>query len=351
MNKKYNNLSRKELSQLVDNLQESLNQVKEKLDEKQNLVNEALKTYNWSMLEKILKNEDFELDSSDWANLDFTKMTNKDLNFYIHISKLKDYKYYDENSSSYSKLSKTQEAIYASLHDKNLFDYFVNQKEYFATIKIIANNYGIKSKVSIDVINELSNKNLLEFTEELYEQVIDNYCFNYLEYFIKNNVYKLNEEDYKEIYLRTWTSIPESCLKTLEEKYPEYKLISLSELINQFEIIEYAKDDYVGRMKTLLKQEPNVFFRVVDEHSMNAYDIDTLMEAFQEYSPKSNNLLQQFIEFIVPKKPKHLFHLKKFPCALNNPEFKNMYEKLINYTEMKMTLENKDATTNKKMKI
>jgi hypothetical protein len=349
---KYKNLSRKDLNHLIKKLEYSLVQAKENLDNKNNTIKETLKTYNWDKLELVLKNEnDFDLSEEDWAILDFKQLTSKDLNFFINITQLNSFRYYDENNSSYSSLTKTQEAIYASFKDKLLFDFFSSKNEYIPLIKIMAEDYGINPLTDPLVIDALVQKNLLNFDNDLLNKVINEQCFNYLEYFLKHDIYNLKDDDYKKIYLENWSKMPTNFIATLKNKYTEYQSIPLYDLIKIFTPSIYSKDEDMDRMKSLLKEEESTFLRVIEEHTTNAYDIDTLMEAFQDTSPKNNGLLHKFIGIVVHKKPEHIPHLRRFPCSLKNPEFMYIFNKSLDYIDIEMSLDKKLPITSKKIKM
>jgi len=344
---KYNELSREQLRDLIVDLEKNLNAAKAELTEKQYLLEKSLNKYDLNGLKTVLNTQD-SLNEYDWDRLNFTSLTAKDIDFFLYIKELPEYEHYNK-IKNLTEMTKTQEAIYASLNDKDLFDFFINQPDIMPDLMVVLSDKGINPDVDRKVIIELFEKDLLEFNSvELFNKFIERECFNFITYVIENASESFEAEHYKSFYMSFWTTMPDFFLDLIKDKYPEYKNISLYDLAENFELDQKLKTQQLEKMYSIIKYDENLFIRVLEEHKTTAFDINCLMDAFQEFTPQTDKEFHKFIEVIANKKPEHFSTLKRFNC---NSKFNKTFQKSLEYLDIQLSLNKNNTTQEKKIKL
>ncbi len=346
---KYKDLSRKQLKEIIKILELNLDNARNELVEKQNLLEKSLSNYELDGLKFFLNTQE-KLSEDDWNSLHFLNMKAKDIDFFLYVKDLPEFKKYNRENNAFKDLTKTQEAIYASLKDKDLFDFFVNQSEFIEDFKFVLSDQGINANVDRLIINDLFEKELINLDDgqTLFEKFTNRSCFNFLEYLIETVPEFFEKHHYETLYKGFWLTMPDFFLDLMKRNFPEYKEISVCSLSDSFDVNkdDLAKD--LKRMYSLIKFNESNFIRVLEEHKTTAFDIHCLMDAFQEFTPDTDKEFQKFIEVIAEKKPEHISTLKRFNC---NTKFNKTFHKALDYLDIHSGLEKKDVPQEKKLKL
>jgi hypothetical protein len=240
----------------------------------------------------------------------FTGMKAKDIDFFLYLTSLPEFKKFDK-LNYHTDLTKTEEAIQVSVRDKELFDFFMNNKEYTEKAYKIHQKYCIDKKADKDVIEKLFQLKILKPTEDVFKKAIDNKAFNFLEYFIRHNVFNDTKNKSHDIYLKVWNQPFQPITQLIKEKYPDFNKIPFSALIKTLAAKPRSSTPDEDRYDSFIGHPQESYFKVMEDHVMKKGDIHNIILAYSrisglgEYEP-----LHNFCKFIVEKKPEHIKDIK-----------------------------------------
>jgi hypothetical protein len=338
----YNNMDVKELEKIVAHAKNILNLREQKLTN-------AFKNKDLTALKEALKfNADQKIPSKAWDSLTFEGMKYEDLEFFNFCIKLPGYKKHDDDP--FKHLSKTQHAVISSFSDKRLFKVLVSDTDYMDIIFHLASTYAVKETTPKEIINELIEDKFLITDKNLLDQVINGGKENFLEYFFDNKTYNFTKDDYKELYERTWTYLSDNLLDTIKEKYPEYKHISLSELVKPVDT-HHGKDPNYERYKKFIKIEKHAFIRTLNEHHFDESIIPHFIRAFNNLSPAEDEKFLAFVDLIISKHSELIPLFKENKSLATSGHFKKTYEKIANYAEFQGDLPRNEVNNNTRLKL
>jgi transcriptional regulator CtsR len=319
------------------------------LIEREKKLIEAIENRNLYKLQDALKdNKKLKLSKKAWEILSFKEISKNDIDFFFYVRSLPEYKNYDK-SSSLSGMSLTEQALIEGMYQKDLFDIFINHSELSNKFHNIIEWAAVSDDVSTDVIKELFEKKLIKITDEFRCEIINCGYDNYIKYFLENDKYGLTIEEYKIVYLNNWNTIFDNpILKKIKEQFPEYKNIPLLELLETLDINENRSLD--SKYRKLIGLNDNLLFNILETHPFDEQSIFYMLELFDERPFHFNEKFKKFIELIIEKLPEHIPSLKNGKNLVQSIEIKPMFEKLLNFAELKNDL-NTQGINPKKLKI
>lgn len=330
------------------------------LKDREKRMTKAVKELDLTALKSILKeNIDQELPVSTWEALSFHKMEVKDIKFFEYVRALPSYQKIDDNCTDKRNITKT--AIWTGLHNKELFNYFINQSYFLPLIKeVIEQSYLFsQTKIPKEIIHELFNRNFIIPTKKLFDDALREKCLNYLECFIKNDFLPISEDVYYDIYVNNWTEMDEISFRLMDEKYPNYKNITFSKLMHN----SYNGSNYhyqfppqlLAKCKHFIHCDDELFKRIIETHTIDQYDIHSIIWAFSDASPKEDEKFNQFANFIAKENPQiYTKELKTYTSPFSKP-FREIFFKVIEQIDLKMELDKElienSMSNSKKLKL
>jgi hypothetical protein len=333
----YTKMDIKELEKVVAHAKNILNLREQKL------VN-SFKNKDLNALKSALEfNVDKKIPSKAWVELNFENMKYQDLEFFNFCVNLPDYKKKDDDP--FKRLSKTEQAVISSFSDEKLFNVFVNDTKYMDMIANLSSIYAVEITTPKKIIKELIDGKFLIVDNKLLNEVINTGRENFLEYFFENKTYNFTKDDYKDLYERTWSYLSDHLLDMIKNNYPEYKEITLSELVQPVETA-YGKDPNYERYKKFLKIDKNSFIRALNDHSFDEYVIPHLIRAFNNLSPAEDDKFFSFVDIVIAKHPELIHLFKENKSLVTSGHFKKTYEKVTNYVEFQSDLPRNESNTN-----
>jgi hypothetical protein len=169
----YNVLEQKDLTVLAQHIQKVL-------DDRDAKIVTAIEQKDLNALKNsLVHNKDRILPEKAWRALNLTKMKIEDLDFFLYLTELPEYKSVDDLGHN---LTKTKSAIYASLFDGKLFDFFLSKQELFHLIKEVVEDYGSDKTIPKENVKKIFENELLELDQILINDVTVNKKLNFLEY-------------------------------------------------------------------------------------------------------------------------------------------------------------------------
>jgi hypothetical protein len=351
-NDNYKNLSEAQLKKIKKDIEDIL-------ADRENRMTKAVKELNLPALKSIIaENIDHDLPQSTWEALSFYKMEVKDIPFFEYVRTFTSYQKNDDNCTNGRNITKT--AIWRGLYNKELFNYFINQPNFLPLIQEqIEESYLFSQReIPKKVIHELFDRNLIIPTKDLFNKALKDKCLNYLEYFIKNDLISISEDTYLEIYFNNWTEMDKDSFKLMDEKYPKYKDIALSELMHK----SYNGNNYHynfppqlwDKYKHFIKSDDELFNKIIATHKINNYDIHPIVSSFSEASPAQDKKFYKFVFLIAEKYPQYMKEIKRYESPFTQP-FREIFRKVIEQVELKMDLDNElienSSSINKKLKL
>jgi hypothetical protein len=337
----YNVLEQKDLTVLAQHIQKVL-------DDRDAKIVTAIEQKDLNALKNsLVHNKDRILPEKAWRALNLTKMKIEDLDFFLYLTELPEYKSVDDLGHN---LTKTKSAIYASLFDGKLFDFFLSKQELFHLIKEVVEDYGSDKTIPKENVKKIFENELLELDQILINDVTVNKKLNFLEYLFENNLIELPNEQLKSLYLKNWNESNELLYSLITNKFPGYKDITLNELINKVEALNVSKGSFYEKVDYFLRLNDNIFIRTIENHPMIEDDIRNLLVAFNKLSPNQDKKFHKFVDIILKNFPEHIENLKDRNFVIKSA-FKDSYEKAMNYIDLNINLENKEPLKNKKIKM
>lgn len=354
----YKSLSETELKDIKKNIDAILTDREERMTK-------AVKDRNLKELKSILKeNIDHDLPTSNWKSLSFHKLNFDDLDFFLYVRKLPGYQIFDDESKDkIHKRSKTRDAIWSGLHDKKLFNYFINNPEFSPLVKETINEsyLFLQYEIPTEVIHELFQRKMLSPTKDLFDKSLKEQCLNYLECFIKDNLLDISQDVFYQIYVNNWTKMGNDIFKLMDEKYPDYKNIKLSELMHK----SYNGSNYhyqfppqlLAKFKHFINCEDDLFCKIIETHKIEQYDIHSMLWALSDASPTQDEKFYKFVCLIADKYPNLVKEIKEYKSPFTQP-FREIFSTVINNIEkieLNMMLNNELnenlTINNKKIKL
>lgn len=346
----YTNMSQNELN----NLQKHIASI---LKTREVEITKNIKNFDLPGLKKSLsQNIDQDLPFSVWLSLNFSTMTYKDIDFFLYVKNLPNYKDKEQENKIGRKLTYTQTAIAASLNDEILFDYFINHPEFSPLVKdVIDKQYlfeNFSSKISFETLDKLYQKDLLPNVNQVFESALKQKNINYINYFIKKNLFEISLNTYKDIYLNHWSEMNNETFGLVIEKFIDYKNLSFEDMINQ---LHDNRNKYDMKIRQFLQTDTSIFIRTLKNHKLNENDIEEIISGFDDIAPEQNEKFQIFTNLIATDLSEHIDSFKNHNNFFNTTKFREEYEKAVESITLKVDLEkelkNKGYNNNKKLKV
>lgn len=321
----------------------------------QEIIN-AIKAYDIAALNSALKhNKDKILSSGAWREiyLNMQSLIPDKLEFFLFIKSFPEFEEY--NSKIGNSFTLIQQAVCKGFFHVELFDFFVRNKEYSSILKNMVNEHAIVDTVPKEVIHKLFQSKILKPTKKLLDKVLNDVCFNYLEYFLDNNIYQFNEEDYTNIYNHIWAENNYAVLEKIKELFPNHSKIPLSNILDSNCIISsysQASDKDFEQKKYVLFVGLNkeIFSRTLKSHKITKAESFKCIKAFNS---RKHNIEENFhclVQTMIEIEPEYYNSLKKVKGIITSKNFLLMYNKAMNYAELNINLEKRECKE-KKLKL
>lgn len=342
--KNYQDMDQEELESLNEHLSNLLN-------ERDAKIIDALTNRDLNALKIALNNNKKKIISRQaWKSVSFKDMSENDLDFFLYVRDLPNYDKYDQGAVI-TDLSKTEEAMNEAMNNKELFVAFINHPDLSSKLKKYLEHAAISDDIPTEVIEEMFNRELINPTQEFIDECIDHGYDNYVKYFLKGEKYKLNNEEYKKIYLNNWnTTSYNSILETTKVLFPKYKNIPLEEVFDSLDtestnpkIIKYING---------IKLNQDLLFTMMETHPVKKNDIINMLSTINQRSFYNIEKFENLINFIIKKLPHHIETLSnaKNSNIITSEALQPIFEKLVNFAELNNELKEKGVTP-KKLKL
>lgn len=359
--KDYEDIEIQDLINEINQYKTSLETLQKVLEERENKILAAFLKHDVSALEKALDNNKDKTISPDiWSKLTFRNLI--DIHFYNYVISLPEYDAY--KYTHWKTVTKLEDAIIHSLTNKESFDFFASHSEFIVEFNkiILDQQYSVSKNVSKEVIHELFDKKILQLDDELFKKIWNTPCINYLEYIIENDLRTLTQDDYKELYLFSWTCLRSVLRKLNKERIIDFKKITLSEVVDKVVVHPFTKENNHYQLVRhgwlqFMRYDESLVLTAIKDHLIDKSEIEHILSFFRYGQPSHEdfNKLHKFIEFIVVDKVKLINDLKESLIQiLKNSldhELNKELEKALNYIELNSELETKGGSGRKVIKV
>lgn len=355
----YENLNSEEIEKLIKELNEKTKGLQKIVYERDNNIDKAINKHDLEGLKNALeKNGNKPLREETGVGIQFVSLKAENIDFFLYVVALPEFIKKFNKANYHSELTKEEEGVSFSIREKKLFDFFINHpkySQYFERIIPLLSNHGIDKKADKDVIPELFNRGFIKPTEKTFTKALDSQAYNFLEYFIENNIYEDIKNKLSDIYLKVWNQPHESVTKLVKEKFPQFKKITLNTLVNTFAVNRQSKEPDVEKYETLVSHNIDSYLKVMEDHPMTKADIHNILIAFSRIEDEPDYpRLHSFCNFIIEKKPEHITDIKNFydSHSLKNKNFITELERAMLHIELITNLEPQNEQFEpKKLKI
>jgi hypothetical protein len=321
----------------------------------QEIIN-AIHTFDINALKDALAtNKDKILSPTVWNEIHISMhcLNAENIDMFLFIKNLPQFAAQNSKTSSHTTI--IEQAICKSFFDEELFDFFYNHQEFSPMLKKMAETYALVDTVPKEVIHKLFQLKIFKPTKKILATVLEYECFNYLEYFLDNELYKLSKNDYKKIYKNIWKECNSSTLDKLKQKYHEHRELPLSELIGGFFIFlglyeEYDSNTIDKKYRQFVNLDKDIFSRTLLTHKMSKIDVIGCIKAFDDIAKFNEDNFHCLIELIVNNFPEYCQILKNTKGSIKSQKLKPLYEQAMDYVDLNLDLD-KHGKQKKKLKV
>lgn len=300
-----------------------------------------------ALKDALATNKDKILPPSVWNEIHISMhcLDAQSIDMFLFIKSLPQFEVQNSKTSSHTTI--TEQAICKAFFDQELLEFFYNSKEFSPILKKMAPLYAFVDNVPQEVIHKLFQLKILKPTKKIFNRVLEEDCFNYLEYFLDNQIYDLTQSDYKEIYLNIWSEDIPHILKKVKENLNGYNELPLATLIEKYYITRYGNvsDAGINHSKYVLfvGLDTEVFSGTLEVHKLTKNDFGNCIKAFIS---RENNIEENFhclTQVVIKNYPDYYPILKSARGMIKSKSFLSIYNKAMQYADLNMTLEKNDV--------
>lgn len=313
---------------------------------------DAIAAFDIDAFKKALEtNKDKILSSRVWYEIYINMhcINAENIDMFLFIKNLPQFEVQNINTNSNTNI--IEEAICKSFFDEKLFYFFYSNKEFSPILKSIASTYAFVDTVPKEIIHKLFQFKIIKPTKKTFNKVLEEKCFNYLEYILDNKIYDLTQSDYLEIYLNIWSIDNKNVLEKIKKKMPNYNEIPLISLIVSYGN-EYVlkKEEQQQKYVLFVGLDADIFSRTLQTHQLTKNDFFNCIKAFDS---RQNNIEENFhylVQVVMENYSEYYSMLTTCKGLITSRNFMLMYKKALQYADLNMNLEKQDIKE-KKMKL
>ena len=287
----YLTMDTKELDKIVGH-------VKNILHLRDEALTQALSLHDLPALQTALEHNKRQiLSDKNWKALSFNLMAFEDIAFFEYVRELPKFKDNEYRRDSKIFPTLTHEAMGGAMSDKRVLDYFYDhpelKSEFLKQVEIMLP----LSHLTDDMIVAFIEKKLVSISPEFIGISLNNNCYEYLGYGLKNNLLNFSQTILTDIYIKCAFRMPVDIMKNLYACIEKPNTVSLQSLIENIAYSGSGNAEYEC-YKSFVKTSSETLSFMLNAHESSEHDIERISTVLINTFPATTDKLVEISEIL-----------------------------------------------------